>query len=105
MLFWTFHFLTDGFFQLLDEFPQEWSFGSLKKTVYRLPNNTVAMWSVKTYWKNLGYLLLNKIAPLVIPRSDKSMEEAVDTADKVTSNQENEQTIMSYALQLTCKID
>ncbi|KRY45398.1 Deoxyribonuclease-2-alpha [Trichinella britovi] len=63
----------------------EWSFGSLKKTVYRLPNNTVAMWSVKTYWKNLGYLLLNKIAPLVIPRSDKSMEEAVDTADKVTT--------------------
>ncbi|KRX51964.1 hypothetical protein T09_12279 [Trichinella sp. T9] len=85
----------------------EWSFGSLKKTVYRLPNNTVAMWSVKTSWKNLGYLLLNKIAPLVSPRSDKSMEEAIDTADKATSNQENgnEQTILNYALQLTCKID
>ncbi|KRX51506.1 hypothetical protein T09_11840 [Trichinella sp. T9] len=78
----------------------EWSFGSLKKTVYRLPNNTVAMWSVKTSWKNLGYLLLNKIAPLVSPRSDKSMEEAIDTADKATSNQENgnEQTILNYAL-------
>ncbi|KRX51963.1 hypothetical protein T09_9354 [Trichinella sp. T9] len=113
MLFWTFHFLTDGFFQLLDEFPQEWSFGSLKKTVYSLPNNTVAMWScefftgilIKTafllysyFHCSLAYLLLNKIAPLVIPRSDKSMEEAVDTADKVTSNLGNEQTIMSYAL-------
>ncbi|KRX46743.1 hypothetical protein T09_10591 [Trichinella sp. T9] len=65
------------------------------------------MWSVKTSWKNLGYLLLNKIAPLVSPRSDKSMEEAIDTADKATSNQENgnEQTILNYALQLTCKID
>ncbi|KRZ61162.1 hypothetical protein T02_9361 [Trichinella nativa] len=69
----------------------EWSFGSLKKTVYRLPNNTVAMWScefftgilIKTafllysyFHCSLAYLLLNKIAPLVIPRSDKSMEEA-----------------------------
>ncbi|KRX37556.1 hypothetical protein T05_5155 [Trichinella murrelli] len=92
----------------------EWSFGSLKKTVYSLPKNTVAMWScefftgilIKTafllysyFHCSLAYLLLNKIAPLVIPRSDKSMEEAVDTADKVTSNLGNELTIMTYALQ------
>ncbi|KRX12253.1 hypothetical protein T07_10362 [Trichinella nelsoni] len=126
MLFWTFHFLTDGFFQLHDEFPQVsndilakhslYSYRHLEKSVYRHPNNTAYHVVCKNLLEEaiiegtinlavLGYLLLNKIAPLVSPRSDKLMEEAIDTADKATSNQGNEQTIMSYALQLKCKID
>ncbi|KRX53798.1 Deoxyribonuclease-2-alpha [Trichinella sp. T9] len=43
----------------------QWSFGSLGKTVYRLPNNTDAI---------LGYFLLNKIAPLVSPKKTAPMQ-------------------------------
>ncbi|KRY27298.1 Deoxyribonuclease-2-alpha [Trichinella spiralis] len=70
----------------------EWSFGILEKTVYRLPNNTVYHVVCENLLEKaiikgtiklavLGYLFLNKIAPLVSFRSDKSMEEAIDTAD------------------------
>ncbi|KRY06829.1 hypothetical protein T12_9121 [Trichinella patagoniensis] len=81
----------------------EWSFGRLEKIVYRLPNNTVYYVVCKNLLEEviikgtinlavLRYLLLNKIAPLVSPRSDKSMEEAIDTTDK-KCNAEKEYTV------------